>query len=84
LLFYSSLCFGQISPNNYGPNAFPIPDMLDGTIPKSNYCIAYDYFLGNLEDQTHSIMSEINIQTCERISFTVSWNIIEFYNLSDK
>lgn len=84
LLFWSSFCFGQVSPNNYGPSAFPIPDMLDGTIPKSSCYIAYDYFLGNLDDQTHSITSEINVQTSERVSFTISWDIMEFYSLSNK
>lgn len=51
-----------VEPAFYGPNALPVPDMIDGTADKSIRIEAgYDYIAGHAGDITHNINLYANI-----------------------
>lgn len=74
-----------IAPDYFGPNAFPIPDMLDGTtLSDLKLEISGDYFSGHRGDQTYDVALKC---TCplfsDRVNLTL-WlsSITEWYDMS--
>lgn len=63
--------FGQISPNYYGPNAFPIPEMLSGKINSSTYWLEYSCIQGQYNDRTVGLTSGISYRFSKNITFNV-------------
>lgn len=76
-----------IAPDYFGPNAFPIPDMLDGTtLSNLKLELSSDYFAGHRGDKTYDIAFK---GTCplftDRVNLTVWISAIsEWYNMSDE
>ncbi len=70
-----------ISPYYFGPNAFPIPDMLDGTTKRDlRLEIAVDHFVGFAGDQTTDIAAKCNIPLfTDRVNLTLWMPIMEWY-----
>ncbi len=70
-----------ISPYYFGPNAFPIPDMLDGTTERDlRVEVAADYFAGFEGDKTTDVAFKINIPLfTERANLTLWMPVMEWY-----
>ncbi len=70
-----------ISPYYFGPNAFPIPDMLDGTTSRAlRLEIAADHFMGFQKDKTTDVAFKVNIPLfTERANLTVWMPVMEWY-----
>ena len=50
-----------ISPYYFGPNAFPVPDMLDGRVEDElRIELSGDYFLGERGDHTENVFLKAN------------------------
>ncbi|MCQ2345935.1 MAG: hypothetical protein MJZ82_04135 [Paludibacteraceae bacterium] len=73
-----------IAPLYFGPNAFPIPDMLDGrTQANLRVELAGDGFLGRSKDWTADIFARISIPLwTERVNFTLWMPIMEWYSMT--
>lgn len=70
-----------ISPYYFGPNAFPIPDMLDGTTERDlRVEVAADHFAGFEGDKTTDMAFKINIPLfTERANLTLWMPVMEWY-----
>lgn len=79
LFFICSNLFGQVSTNYYGPNAFPVPNMLDGKIEKTNiWCeTAYTIGEGNNDFTWTSFLGVC--YNLDYISFNVWWDVLELF-----
>lgn len=73
-----------ISPYYFGPNAFPIPDMLDGTVKEKLYVeFSSSYYKGFRGDKTNDIALKINIPLfSNKVNFSV-WVPFEWWNNSE-
>lgn len=73
---------GRISPLYFGPNALPVPDMLDGRVSEKLYAeVAYDFYKGFYGDRTQDINVKLNIPLfTPRVNLTVWMPVIEFYH----
>ncbi len=87
-LFYSTLFQSQVlihhTTNYFGPNANPVPDFTDATIPKNTELSIYgDYYFG-YGDQTINPQLKIEIPLLsEKISIKI-WNVpVEYYKVDD-
>lgn len=78
LFFICSNLFGQVSTNYYGPNAFPVPNMLDGKIEKTNIWLTYTCNESEFGDRTYDFTSGV-CYNLDFISFNVWWDVAEFY-----
>lgn len=68
-----------VSPYYYGPNAFPIPDILVNTSDKLKIGVAYDYFLGNW-NYTHDMLLRTHIPLwTKRANLSLWWPVYEVY-----
>lgn len=74
-----------MSSQYFGPNAMPVPDMLDGTVSKRFYAeLSYDYYAGRYGDATHDIFAKVNIPVFSpRINLSLWMPIIEYYRNTD-
>lgn len=73
-----------VSPDYFGSNAFPIPDMLDGSV-KDKLCVevAGDYYWGHYKDNTKTIYARIFIPLfSDRVNLTLWYQLLEFYKVS--
>ncbi|MFI3248439.1 MAG: hypothetical protein R3Y39_04845 [Rikenellaceae bacterium] len=76
-----------IAPDYFGPNAFPIPDMLDGTtLSNLKMELSTDYFAGHRGDTTYDIaMKCICPLFSDRVNLTLWVSAIsEWYEMSDE
>lgn len=65
----------------FGPNALPVPDMLDGTVSKDFYAeISFDCFKGFYGDRTLDVFAKVKIPLfTSRVNLTVWMPVVEFY-----
>ncbi len=76
-----------IAPDYFGPNAFPIPDMLDGTtLSKLKVELSTDYFAGHRGDKTYDVaLKAICPLFSSRVNLTLWLSAIsEWYTMSDE
>ena len=76
----------QISPYYFGPNAFAVPEMLDGRVQRElRVELAGDYFHGNRGDHTEDVSLKLNIPLwTDRANLTVWMPVMEWYRNSDE
>ncbi len=76
----------KIAPDYFGPNALPIPDMLDGTTSSDVvFDIGFDYFDGHYGDKTYDVNMKLVVPLfSNRVNVTM-WvqAITEYYQMSD-
>ncbi len=77
----------KIAPDYFGPNALPIPDMLDGTT-SSDVVLDFgaDYFAGHRGDSTYDLYFKLVVPLySDRINLSV-WmqSIVEWYEMSEE
>lgn len=75
-----------IAPLYFGPNAFPVPDMLDGrTQDKLKIEIAGDGYWGKYGDNTADVFARLYIPLfTSRVNLTVWMPVMEWYTLSEE
>ena len=76
----------MISPYYFGPNAFPVPDMLDGTV-QHDLRIELDgnHFFGTRGDHTTDLTLKAYIPLfTDRVNLTAWMPIVEWYRNSDE
>jgi len=75
-----------ISPYYFGPNAFPVPDMLDGRVSGDlRIELTGDYFHGNRGDHTEDVALKVNVPLwTRRANFTLWMPVVEWYKNSDE
>ena len=76
----------MISPYYFGPNAFPVPDMLDGTL-QHDIRIELDgnHFFGTRGDHTTDLTLKVNIPLfTDRVNLTAWMPLAEWYRNSDE
>ena len=75
-----------ISPYYFGPNAFPVPDMSDGTVCKElRIEIDGEYQPGYRGDKTEDIFIRANIPLfSDRVNLSLWMTAIEWYRNSDR
>lgn len=71
----------RISPLYFGPNALPVPDMLDGRVSEDLYLeLDMDVFQGFYGDLTETVFAKINIPLFSpRVNLSAWMPIVEFY-----
>ncbi len=71
----------MVAPLYFGPNAFPVPDMLDGSVSHDlRVELAADGYYGFQRDMTADIFARIHIPLfTERVNLTVWMPMVEFY-----
>ena len=76
----------QISPYYFGPNAFAVPEMLDGRVqPVLRAEVATDYFKGFRGDQTIDAAFKLNIPLwTDRANLSVWMPAMEWYSNTDE
>ena len=99
LLFAAAVCHAQvhladtdygtntlIAPLYFGPNAFPVPDMTDGSTHHDLRAeLAGDGFFGFQRDRTADIFARLHIPLfTDRVNLTVWMPIMEFYQSTDE
>lgn len=77
----------KISSDYFGPNALPVPDMLDGTVsPDFIFEFGGDYFDGYRDDKTYDIHVKVVLPLfSDRVNLTM-WvqSIYEWYEMSEE
>lgn len=75
-----------IAPRYFGPNAFPVPDMLDGSTSHDLRAeLAGDGYYGFQRDMTADIFARIHIPLfTDRVNLTVWMPIMEFYRSTEE
>ncbi|MBR1682439.1 MAG: hypothetical protein IJ700_03680 [Bacteroidaceae bacterium] len=75
-----------ISPYYFGPNAFPVPEMLDGRVQHDlRVELAGDYFAGYRGDRTGDIALKVNIPLwTDRANLSLWMPAMEWYKNSDE
>ena len=73
-----------IAPAFFGPNALPVPDMLDGrTQPALRMELAADGFFGYENDKTADLYARVNIPLwTDRVNLSVWMPIMEWYSMT--
>ncbi len=73
-----------IAPAYFGPNALPIPDMLDGRVQGAlRVELAADGYFGYQKDQTADLFAKINIPLwTDRVNLSVWMPIMEWYRMT--
>lgn len=71
----------KIAPFYFGPNAFPVPDMLDSsTSDELKVELSGDYYVGFEKDWTADVFAKISIPLfSERVRLTIWMPFVEFY-----
>lgn len=72
----------HVSPLYFGPNALPVPDMLDGTLHSRLYGeLALDFHAGYYGDLTETIFAKVNIPLfTPRVNLSLWMPVIEFFD----
>lgn len=75
-----------ITPFYFGPNAFPVPDLLDGTVADDLSVGVYaDSFWGFRGDHTNDIAAKVVVPLfSDRVNFSLWVPLQEFYRNSDE
>ncbi len=75
-----------IAPAYFGPNALPVPDMLDGRTDSTlSVELAVDGFFGFEKDQTADIFARIHIPLwTPRVNLSVWMPVIEWYRMTSE
>lgn len=69
-----------VSPYYFGPNAFPIPDVLTETSDKMTITLAGDYFRGKYNGTTSDVLLKTHIPLwTERANLSLWWPVYEWY-----
>lgn len=73
-----------IAPAYFGPNALPVPDMLDGRVQGAlRVELAADGYFGYQKDQTADLFAKINIPLwTDRVNLSVWMPIMEWYRMT--
>ena len=73
-----------ISPRHFGPNAFPVPTMLDGRVSETlKVELAGDYYHGFAADQTADLFARIYIPLfTKRVNLVVWMPVCEWYRMT--
>ena len=73
-----------ISPLHFGPNAFPVPEMLDGRVSETLKAeIAVDEYRGYAGDRTTDIFAKIQIPLfTRRVNLSVWMPVCEWYEMT--
>ena len=71
---------GRISPLYFGPNALPVPDMLDGRVSERFYVeLDYDCHSGFYGDLTQTVFAKAHIPLFSpRVNLSVWMPVVEF------
>ena len=71
----------NVSPLYFGPNALPVPEMLDGTVSACPYAeLSFDWSLGYHGDLTRTLTARVNIPLFSpRVNLSVWMPVVEFY-----
>ncbi len=75
----------KVAPDYFGPNALPIPDMLDGTTSSDfRLEIAGDYFAGHRGDSTYDIFLKMVAPLySDRVNLSLWFSsVVEWYEMS--
>lgn len=74
----------KIAPYYFGPNAFPVPDMLDGRAQHSLRAeVAADGYFGYQGDRTADVRLKVNIPLfTDRVNLTLWYPVYEWYQLT--
>lgn len=75
-----------IAPLYFGPNALPVPEMLDGRTKNQLHLeLAGDGYWGNYGDRTADVFARIYVPLfTPRVNLTLWMPIMEWYSLSDE
>lgn len=75
-----------ISPYYFGPNAFPVPDLLDGTVEKDLCLSLYaDNFWGKRGDKTFDVAFKVAVPLfSDRVNLCLWMPYLEFYKNTDE
>lgn len=75
-----------IAPAYFSPNAFPVPDMLDGSVSHDLRAeLAADGYYGFQRDKTADLFARIHIPLfTDRVNLTVWMPVVEFYHSTDE
>lgn len=70
------------SPRYFGPNALPVPEMLEGTVSQRLYMeVAFDLAAGFHGDLTKTIFAKLNIPLfSSRVNLSLWMPVVEFYS----
>lgn len=73
-----------IAPAYFGPNAFAVPDMIDGRVQRSMRVeMAGDYYLGHQQDRTQNIFMRAFIPLfTDRVNLTLWMPVQEWYQMT--
>ncbi len=77
----------KVAPGYFGPNALPIPDMLDGTTSSDVILeVGGDYFDGHRDDKTYDIHMKLTVPLfSDRVNVTMWVQAInEWYEMSEE
>lgn len=76
----------RVSPLYFGPNALPVPDMLDGRVQPRLYTeIGADVHKGFYGDMTETLNARINIPLfTPRANLSIWMPVVEFYQNTDR
>jgi len=76
----------MISPYYFGPNAFPVPDMLDGTLQRDlRIELDGNHFFGTRGDHTTDLTLKVNVPLfTERVNLSAWMPLAEWYRNSDE
>lgn len=71
-----------ISPYYFGPNAFPVPEMSDGSVSSVlRIELAGEHYMGFQNDQTTDIFLRLNVPLfTDRVNLSLWMPVVEFYN----
>ncbi|MBR1808159.1 MAG: hypothetical protein IJ776_02075 [Paludibacteraceae bacterium] len=74
-----------VAPLYFGPNAFPVPDMTDGsTVRELTMEVAGDGFFGFQRDKTADIFARLRIPLfTDRVNLCLWMPVVEFYQSTD-
>ena len=76
----------RVSPLCFGPNALPVPDMLDGRVAPRLYAeLAGDIHKGFYGDMTETVSAKVNIPLfTPRVNLSVWMPVVEFYQYTPR
>ena len=76
----------HVAPSYFGPNAFPVPDMLDDAVSSElEVKLRGDWFRGDYGDHTGSLMASLRVPVFTPRANLVLWMpVIEGYHLSTR
>lgn len=75
----------HIAPAYFGPNAFPVPEMLDDAVARNlQLSLRGDYFMGHYGDHTGGLTATLRIPLFSSRVNLVAWMpVVERYSLSE-